>query len=263
VNPRQFLYILVCVVLISGCSKKQEDEPIVLSAYKIISVSNGGNIQGKVIHSDNRPSTVSIEIQKDQDICGASHHNPSAIGNDSGVRGCIVYLEHVSQGKSFSAMKHTLDQHGCDFIPHVQAVPLGASMIVSNSDAVLHNYHIRKGELTISNEAQPNGSPEREVEMKTSGLLSISCDVHPWMKGYILVAENPYYAVTDSLGVFTISDIPPGDYVLSLWRDNWNVEQVKDAEGRIQSYKWGNDFTEKQQVHIDAGRAVKINFTLP
>ncbi|HYM19840.1 MAG TPA: hypothetical protein VEW28_02430 [Candidatus Kapabacteria bacterium] len=204
-----------------------------------------------------------IETQKDQDVCGASHRNPAAIGNDSGIAGCIVGIEHISQGKAFLLVRHSLDQKGCDFLPHVQIIPVGAMMTVSNSDEVLHNYHIRKGDQTVSNEAQPEGSPDREVQIKTAGLLSVACDVHPWMKGFVFAAENPYYAITDSTGSFTISDIPGGDYTLTLWRDNWNIEEVKDNNGRIGSYKWGPDITKKQQIHVEAGKITPVIFSLP
>ncbi len=99
--------------------------------------------------------------------------------------------------------------------------------------------------------------------LKTAGLLSVACDVHPWMKGYIFVYEHPYYTITDSVGHFIISGIPPGDYMLSLWRDNWNVNEVKDAEGRIQSYQWGSDFSKKLPVHIESRKNLEVNFTLP
>ena len=37
------------------------------------------------------------------------------------------------------------------------------------------------------------------------------------MQGWILVAENPYYAVTEKEGAFTIKDIPPGKYTLATF----------------------------------------------
>jgi hypothetical protein len=63
--------------------------------------------------------------------------------------------------------------------------------------------------------------------------------------------------------MFSISDIPPGDYSLTLWRDSWNIDEVKDNEGRIESYKWGPDIIKKQQIHIEAGKSWQIQFSIP
>jgi hypothetical protein len=39
------------------------------------------------------------------------------------------------------------------------------------------------------------------------------------MKGTIFVAENPYFAVTDKDGNYTISNIPPGKYRVKFWHE--------------------------------------------
>ncbi len=251
--------LMLCLV---SCAQKEDDTTPYVSGYKTIAVSNGGSIKGSVTLVGVVPAQSMIETQKDQDVCGASHRN-SAVPNSNRIGGCVVYLEKVKEGKAFSTGKFTLDQHGCEFLPHIQALPLGASLVVSNSDGVIHNYHITKGTENIMNEAQPVGGPAHEVKINSAGLLSIACDVHPWMKGYLFVAENPYYAVTDSMGAFTISDIPEGNYEVALWRDNWNVESLKDGEGRITSYKWGTDLSKKQTVTVSKSKETEINFELP
>ncbi|MBS1903203.1 MAG: hypothetical protein JSS75_05820 [Bacteroidetes bacterium] len=257
--------IIVASIFLVGCSKKQaeDDSAAPASGYSVENVTSGGSVSGHVMLVGEHPATSMLETQKDQDVCGTSHPNPGALGSGNGIGGCVVAIEHISKGKAFVEQKWEVDQKGCEFIPHILAVPVGKSIVVANSDAALHNFHITKGTETIVNEAQPESSPAREVKMKTPGLLAVTCDVHPWMRGYVYVAENPYYAVTDAQGSYSITDIPAGDYTISLWRDNWTVELVKDGEGRIQSYKRGPDFVKQQQVHIEAGKPVSLDFTLP
>jgi len=257
------VFFLVAIFL-SSCSKKQEDsDPIYSSSYKVISVTNGGTIKGIVKTDPNQKYLTIIETQKDQDVCGTSHVNPSAPNGNGTVASCIIGLERISEGKDFSKREYTLDQNGCNFRPHIQIVPLGAAIIVSNLDKTLHNYHINLNGETITNEAQPEGAPPREVILKQKGLHVVTCDVHPWMKGYIWMADHPYYTLSDSTGAFSLSDIPPGKYKLILWRDNWNVDQVKNKEGVIESYKWAKDFSKEQEVIIEAGKDVVVDFTLP
>ena len=259
----KYLSALLVIVSLFSCAKKEDDSAPFVSGYKTITVTNGGSIKGIVKFVGAMPTSSIIETQKDQDVCGASHPNRAVPTNTNTIGSCVVYLEKVKEGKAFSTGKFTLDQHGCEFLPHIQALPLGASLVVSNSDGVIHNYHITKGAENIMNEAQPVDGPAHEVKITTAGLLSIGCDVHPWMKGFLFVAENPYYVVSDSTGAFAITDIPEGNYEVVLWRDNWNVDAIKNAEGRITSYKWGVDFSKKQTVNIVKGKETEINFDLP
>jgi len=39
------------------------------------------------------------------------------------------------------------------------------------------------------------------------------------MSGWVIVHDHPYYAVTDAQGVFTIADVPPGDYEVQFWHE--------------------------------------------
>ena len=41
---------------------------------------------------------------------------------------------------------------------------------------------------------------------------AVICDIHPWMRAYISVLSNPFYAVTGEDGTYEIKDLPAGDY---------------------------------------------------
>jgi hypothetical protein len=49
--------------------------------------------------------------------------------------------------------------------------------------------------------------------------VRISCDVHDWMEGWLVVAEHPYYEVTDENGSFKLNNVPPGNYQLEIWHE--------------------------------------------
>lgn len=260
---KRLLFFLIAAVFLS-CSKKEETPAVDLFlGYKVTSVTNGGSVTGKVTNADSVPFAEKISIQRDQAVCGESHLNPSSPGTGSGVQGSIVWLEGIREGKEFAFEKSPkLEQRGCQFLPHVQIVAPGTTMLITNDDAVLHNYHVTTAGTTVTNEAQPEGSPAHEMTLKRPGLHQVVCDVHPWMKGFIMVAEHPYYAVTDQDGRFTLSDVPPGAYKLRIWRDDWHIEELKNAEGRIVSYKWKPDLAQEMSVTVEAGKQVEVNFAL-
>lgn len=260
----KFIFFVSALLFLSACSKKQADEDVSYSStYKAAVVSNGGTIKGTVKTDSNQKYLMNIETQKDQEVCGLSHKNPGMPNINGTVPNCIIGIERISQGKDFVKKEFSLDQHGCDFHPHIQIVNIGSSVVVANSDGVLHNYHVNHNGETVLNEAQPEGAPPREMNLKQKGLHIITCDVHPWMKGYIWVADHPYYTLSDSTGAFSLTDVPPGKYKLILWRDNWDVKEIKNAEGNISSYQWAKDISKEQEVTVEAGKDVMVNFTLP
>src|SRR5207248_2350837 len=155
------------------------------------------------------------------------------------------------------------DQKTCQFQPHVQLARMGSRMLISNSDDALHNFHITMNGVTIENEAQPPGVPPREVTLKKPGVNMVNCDVHPWMRGFVIVADNPYNAITDADGHYTLSNVPAGKYTINLWRDNWMLDQPKGPNGVIAAYKWGPEFTKSQEVKVDSNGQTVADFVLP
>jgi hypothetical protein len=39
------------------------------------------------------------------------------------------------------------------------------------------------------------------------------------MRGWVVVAEHPFYAVTNEAGEFVLNDVPPGKYTLKIWQE--------------------------------------------
>ncbi len=50
-------------------------------------------------------------------------------------------------------------------------------------------------------------------------VVTITCDLHSWMKSWVVVAEHPFYAVTDAAGAYRIGNVPPGKYRLRMWQE--------------------------------------------
>lgn len=59
----------------------------------------------------------------------------------------------------------------------------------------------------------------------------ITCDIHPWMKGYVWVFDHPYFSVTDENGAFEIPLAPCGDGRLMVWHEA--VDWVVSRDGNM------------------------------
>ena len=49
--------------------------------------------------------------------------------------------------------------------------------------------------------------------------MPINCVIHPWMRGYLLLRDNPYMAKSDADGRFRIENLPVGEHEFQLWHE--------------------------------------------
>lgn len=109
-----------------------------------------------------------------------------------------------------------LDQKGKTFVPTVLPILVGSTVQFPNSDPFFHNVF----SLSLGNSFDLGHYPRgksKSVTFKKVGVVSVYCNIHPSMKGYILVLQNPYFAKVGKEGRFTLKDLPAGDYELVVW----------------------------------------------
>ena len=131
----------------------------------------------------------------------------------------------------------TIDQKGCQYYPHVNAVMVGQPLEIKNDDATLHNIHAMPNVNSQFNEGQPvqgmvSTKKFDKVEMTP---FKIKCDVHGWMKSYMAVMPHPFYAVSQANGSFTIANLPPGQYTVVAWHEKYGQQEQKVTVGAKES----------------------------
>jgi len=191
-------------------------------SYQETNVSNGGTITGTIIYKGSIP-TRKIVPTKDTAHCGGVRDDPLIItGPGDGAKFTVVYLKDIKKGKAWDKTAKTpqINNLKCRFVPHVQAVPVGSKLEILNSDPVLHNTHGFLGKKTIFNIALPFKDAKVKRPLRRTGIVRVECDSHGWMRGWIYVADNPYYAVTNDKGKFIIKNIPPGQYNVVIWQEH-------------------------------------------
>ncbi|ODS31381.1 MAG: hypothetical protein SCARUB_03501 [Candidatus Scalindua rubra] len=235
-----FLILVAFSLSLFVCSSKD-----VMAAYEEGEVSNGGTITGTVKIVGDVPETKMLTVDKDQEACG---HDPIAseallVSSDKGVKTAIVSILDISKGKKFErpAKNPTIDQKGCVFIPHVAVVPPGSTVDLLNSDDVMHNLHSWSIKNTAFNEGVAGGAKLPKT-FEYPETIKITCDVHKWMTAWLIVQDNPYYAITDENGKFKIEGVPPGAYTLQTWQESLGKA--------------------KQEVTVKSGEETKADFEL-
>lgn len=147
-------------------------------------------------------------------------------GSVKGAHGqSVVYLE-PSQGKApapASTQAYKMDQKGMKFVPHVMAVPTGATVEFDNDDVVAHNVYwpsISGDKKLHHNLGTFPPGQAASFKFERPGVVPIRCSLHPDMSAYIIVSPSPYNAVTDEiLGDYFIANVPDGQYKAVVWHE--------------------------------------------
>lgn len=178
----------------------------------------------KLLMSITITALISINMAYGGDITGTV----KATGTkDSG--NAVIFIEKV-EGKTFSPpAEHALmDQKNMTFVPHVLPVLAGTTVDFLNSDDVLHNvFSPDKCADNFNLGTWPKGQ-KRSFTFKNPGCRAVLlCKVHPEMEGYVVVLENPYFAVSNKDGSYSIKNVPPGTYTVSIWHEKLKGPSVK------------------------------------
>lgn len=113
----------------------------------------------------------------------------------------------------------TIDQRNLRFEPHVLPVVVGSTVNFLNSDGVQHNTFTPSPAGEFFNLGTwPKGEARTHTFTKM-GKVDLLCNVHHEMHGFILVLQNPFFAVTDKEGNYRIDNVPPGSYTLKVWHE--------------------------------------------
>ena len=155
----------------------------------------------------------------------------------------FVYVKDVKGNFPAPSTPVVIDQKGCQYHPHVNAVMVGQPLEIKNDDATLHNVHAMPTANSQFNVGQPVQGMVSTQKMDKPEMtpFKIKCDVHGWMKSYMAVMPHPFYSVSQTNGTFTIANLPPGQYTVVAWHEKYGQQE--------------------QQVTVGAKESKALNFT--
>jgi plastocyanin len=118
------------------------------------------------------------------------------------------------------------------FNPKVTVVQTGTSINFPNEDSVRHHVYsfspAKKFELKLY-----SGVPTKPLLFDQTGVVTLGCNIHDSMVGYIYVVDTPFFAKTDEKGKATLK-LNDGQYSYQAWlpgQTKPGVEQKIKLEG--------------------------------
>lgn len=189
-----------------------------------------GSITGTVSFKGTPPARTALDRKSDP-VCARTQR----LAEDVVVEGGKLRDVHV-RIKIGTAGKHpapetpaVITQTECMYTPRVVGVIAGQKLEVRNGDPTFHNVRGTLGKQILWNLAHlAGGEPLVRSDLGKAGeVVSLHCDVHPWMAAWAVVSDHPYFAVTGADGSFTLDGVPPGAYTLEAWHPTLGLQTTK------------------------------------
>jgi len=200
-------------------------------------LADAATISGTVKLEGAAPAMASLQMGADA-YCASQHTTPAkdeevVLGPAGELANVIVFVKNAPAGNYPAPPPTTLDQQGCQYHPHVSAVQAGQEIQIKNSDATLHNVHAMPAVNSAFNEGQPVQGMVAKKKFDKVELtpFRIKCDVHGWMKSYMVVLPHPFHSVSQMNGTFSIGNLPPGNYTLVAWHEKYGTQEQQVTVG--------------------------------
>jgi plastocyanin len=218
---------------------------IIMYPCRAEAVVEGGVVSGFVEYGGAPPPPAPVAITKDREVCGTKpvYDQTLVVGPHHGLANVVVAIMGVAPGPPLTPTTVRFEQRDCQYIPHVLVFPAGSTVVIINSDGILHNIHTESSLNPVIDLAQPGFKKQIYVTIEKPEVIKVTCDAHNWMEGWWYVTATPYYAVTDSTGRYVIHGIPPGTYTLQVWQERLGTQSqnvvVRPGAATVANFSFG------------------------
>ncbi len=127
-------------------------------------------------------------------------------------------------------VKAVMDQVERAFKPDLLVIPVGSTVTFPNTDTVSHQIYsfspAKRFQLPLY-----RGTPYPPVHFDTAGIVTLGCNIHDQMIGYLVVTDAPYFGRTDAKGTW-VGEVAHGRYRISVWHPRMR-EAEADSEREL------------------------------
>ncbi len=142
-----------------------------------------------------------------------------------------------------------IDQVNCEYVPYSTAAHKDQTINFKSSDPAGHNVHYTGFTNNANFALGPNGSSKKKLVAEKRP-VNLTCDIHPWMKGNLMVFDHPFFAVTGADGSFEIKGVPAGKQNLIVWQRKAGYVTEGGSKGLEVTVKAG-DVIDLGEIKLD------------
>lgn len=223
-----------------------------------------GNLSGTIVHGGKTSAPAKIVISADKAFCGK--HNlvdeSIVVGKDGGLKNVVVFVylkrgETIDVHPSYEKLAEEpvkFNNKNCRFEPRMALLWNKQKLLLGNEDSIAHNTKIDTFSNPPLNPIIPAGATfEQDFQLSERLPARVSCSIHPWMIGWLVVKDNPYFAVTDENGNFEIKNLPAGEWTFQFWHESTGYLSDVTIAGKDPGWERG-----RATVKIEADKTTSL-----
>ena len=238
---------------------------LILALTAIVLLSSSGMAQGwgnvkfKFTYGGEYAAPPKIAVTRDAAICGKFGLVDESLVVDpesKGIANVIVFYRDRTPAKIHPSYNDTLeapvvvDNIKCRFEPRVTSVWTKRKIDFKNSDPVGHNVKVDTFFNPVINPILPAGAKiSQSYSMEERLPTKVSCSIHPWMTGWIVVRNDPYIGVSDKDGNLEIKNLPEGEFEFQIWQEKAGYIQQVTQDGKTVEWARG-----RVKIKIEDGK---------
>ncbi len=224
-----------------------------------------GDLKIRFEYAGDHKDPATIDPNKDKDFCGKHKiSNDRLIVNkdNKGIKNVLVYVYTGRGGSEIDPVdakksEVILANDKCRFEPHIVICQTGDTLTVTNPDAVGHNANLP----FFKNDPQnflipPMDKKSVELTAEEPAPIPVECNIHPWMKAYVVVLEHPYVGLSDENGDLVIKNLPVGKKLsFRVFHEAGKIDEVK-IDGKDEKWSRSRFDVEIKEGENDLGTAI-------
>lgn len=241
---RLSIWSLFCFCLMPNCLALAADE------------TNWPSLSGRVVIEGPVPKTEPLDLGRDSCCIEAKPTDQRwLVGAKGGLANVVISLKASSRvalplpsdepsDETLSDEPIVLTNRGCSFSPRIILLRSGQTLRIANEDPTTHNVAATLGRNASFNLVlPPEDHRDLLMEYPERKPMPVACNIHPYMRGYVSVRNDPYVAITNTEGNFVINKVPTGTWEFQFWHEGRYLPGVSfvsngkeyetDARGRI------------------------------
>ena len=187
--------------------------------------------------------------------------------SSGGIKNVVIFADKldeswIHESAIGNADKVIFDQKECIFLSHVFGMQNTQTMIIKNSDPGSHNAQLKPKANNEDNPLIPGGQQVEYIPSKVErDPFPLTCSIHSWMKSYVLIRGDAYFAISNKDGTFEIPNLPAGvEIELRIWQEvtlgvqnvTYNGVPTKWKKGRMKITLNPDETQNKFEVVIDS-----------
>ncbi len=150
-----------------------------------------------------------------------------------GIPGVVL----VAQPDNAASIKRVprvavMDQLNMQFVPDILVIQSGSSVDFPNSDQIQHQVYSfsapKRFQLSLY-----AGHKYPPVLFDRAGLVTVGCNIHDSMLGYIYVTDSPFFGKSDGHGQLLLHDLPSGGYMVTAWHPQLQDVSAQQLQVRV------------------------------